>query len=468
MKIRYVILSVLMLFPVLVRAESADNAIRVSTRRETGVIRPLNGGNLGPSMRDSRHFPKLLEQTKKCNIPIIRLHDEPLGQYGMDLVDLHHLFPLATADAADPRNYNFRTTDAYIRMLIEELGTRVLFRLGPSIEHGERVLITDQPADVDKWIDIVSNVIRHYNYGWADGYRLGIKYWEIWNEPDLLAHQNFNGPLTNYTDARICGHMADYRPFYVKVAKELKKRFPELKFGGPAMSNFERNEEGRRFIEYCAEQGAPLDFFSYHCYSDTPYYERLAPAVHRVRETLDRNGYNKCEIFLDEWNYRVSDQSGGGVRFDRICGIDGAACCATGHILLQDTPLDMGFFYTTGNSSWGLFKTMSFMPNKNYYGFVAVGEMNDYPTRIHAESPRKNVEVLCGRNASGEYALLASAFKAGKPEEFEVNFDRPPRDLSVRLVDAKHNLDPVEFKLEGNRLRVPYSGSSAVLSLRFK
>ncbi len=27
----------------------------------------------------------------------------------------------------------------------------------------------------------------HYNEGWAHGFELGIKYWGIWNEPDLDA-----------------------------------------------------------------------------------------------------------------------------------------------------------------------------------------------------------------------------------------------------------------------------------------
>ena len=28
--------------------------------------------------------------------------------------------------------------------------------------------------------------VRHYNRGWANGHEWGIRYWEIWNEPDGL------------------------------------------------------------------------------------------------------------------------------------------------------------------------------------------------------------------------------------------------------------------------------------------
>ena len=33
---------------------------------------------------------------------------------------------------------------------------------------------------------IARRVEQHYNDGWAHGYQLGIRYWEIWNEPDLI------------------------------------------------------------------------------------------------------------------------------------------------------------------------------------------------------------------------------------------------------------------------------------------
>jgi len=40
------------------------------------------------------------------------------------------------------------------------------------------------PKDFNKWARICVNIIRHYNDGWAGGYHWGIKYWEVWNEPD--------------------------------------------------------------------------------------------------------------------------------------------------------------------------------------------------------------------------------------------------------------------------------------------
>ncbi|MBI4578450.1 MAG: hypothetical protein HY718_02035 [Planctomycetes bacterium] len=39
--------------------------------------------------------------------------------------------------------------------------------------------------DFAKWAKICVNIIRHYNEGWADGFHYNIRYWEIWNEPNV-------------------------------------------------------------------------------------------------------------------------------------------------------------------------------------------------------------------------------------------------------------------------------------------
>lgn len=57
------------------------------------------------------------------------------------------------------------------------------YRLGTSIEHSRNKYFTDPPSDAGKWIDVVSNVIRHYTEGKWNGYRYDIEYWEIWNDP---------------------------------------------------------------------------------------------------------------------------------------------------------------------------------------------------------------------------------------------------------------------------------------------
>ena len=44
--------------------------------------------------------------------------------------------------------------------------------------------------DIDKFAEVVRHIVLHYNKGWADGYHYGIRYWEIWNEPDFKPFWN--------------------------------------------------------------------------------------------------------------------------------------------------------------------------------------------------------------------------------------------------------------------------------------
>ena len=101
----------------------------------TGKIRRLNGGNLGPCLtRGNMNNNQNVRDFAELEIPITRLHDAPLSNKGMRLVDIPQIFGNWKADAQNPDNYYFIQTDDYIRA-IRSSGSDVLFRLGTSIEH---------------------------------------------------------------------------------------------------------------------------------------------------------------------------------------------------------------------------------------------------------------------------------------------------------------------------------------------
>jgi hypothetical protein len=60
-------------------------------------------------------------------------------------------------------------------------------------------------------VDICAHIVRHYNQGWAKGPKAGIKYWEIWNEPD-----------TGFW----AGTREEYYRLYAATAKALKEIDP--------------------------------------------------------------------------------------------------------------------------------------------------------------------------------------------------------------------------------------------------
>ena len=106
--------------------------IKVDFTREQGKIRALNGSNFGPNLSGQKNFNANAD-FKALRIPYARLHDVPLDNPGMRLVDVQLIFGNWEADENDPRNYYFKQTDDYLRN-IRSLGTDIIYRLGPSIE----------------------------------------------------------------------------------------------------------------------------------------------------------------------------------------------------------------------------------------------------------------------------------------------------------------------------------------------
>ena len=81
----------------------------------------------------------------------------------------------------------FAFTDAYLKPLVEA-GCKIFYRLGVTIENNWKIKAYNiyPPKDFAKWARICEHVVRHYNEGWAHGFKWGIEYWEIWNEPENL------------------------------------------------------------------------------------------------------------------------------------------------------------------------------------------------------------------------------------------------------------------------------------------
>ncbi len=440
-----------------------EAVVKVFTKVSDGRIKKLNGGNLAPPISGETVGRNIRKPFAELNLPLTRLHDAPLENAGTRLVDVPLIFANFHADENDPRNYYFTQTDDYIKNCIE-LGCGILYRLGTSIEHGVRKYFTAPPADTDKWINICDRIIRHYTEGWADGFHFPISYWEIWNEPEC---RDRNGMHLMWA-----GTVEEYNEFYVKVATELKKRFPHLKFGGPAHCRY--RELTTEFINFCAKNKAPLDFYSYHCYTGDPWgVIQETPGL--VRRDLDAAGYRDTEIHLNEWHYfpgewrRLrTDPEYRDLMYNEMKGLDSAAFLCTVMALWQDTPLDMGCYYTTTTTSWGCFRNYSSVPTKSYYGLKAFGEIVRYPERLKTSSSKKEFTALAGRDADGRQALLISAFLSGEAElTIESDAEINPETCRIYLLDSRKNLDEVSADISGNTIKLSLTSYSSVVLVKF-
>ncbi|MBR4336511.1 MAG: hypothetical protein IKP74_08675, partial [Clostridia bacterium] len=161
--------------------------VNVSFAETLGRIKDMNSVNNGP---DGEFDYGSYDAYKAARIPFARLHDSALNW--RHTVDIIHVFPNFDADENDPASYDFTLTDEYLDT-IERTGTKLFYRLGNAIEAESKKYGAVPPKDFHKWARICEHIVRHENEGWADGYRRGIEYWEIWNEPDLVSKSCWTG-----------------------------------------------------------------------------------------------------------------------------------------------------------------------------------------------------------------------------------------------------------------------------------
>ena len=196
--------------------------IKFDLSRNDGKFKIMHAVNNGPVHK--RHakdqWSSNMETYMELKIPYARNHDAAFcATYGGEhTVDISAIFPDFDADPYNPDSYDFVCTDEYTLVTLDA-GTETFFRLGQKIEHYIKKFNIFPPKDFQKWAVICEHIIRHYNEGWANGYNLNIKYWEIWNEPDL----DRDDVAYKRTWA---GKKAQFFDLFEVAAKHLKKVLP--------------------------------------------------------------------------------------------------------------------------------------------------------------------------------------------------------------------------------------------------
>ena len=346
-----------------------------------GTLRALHGINKGPLAANG--LVDLTAAQKRLRVPATRLHD--CHHPNPAVVDIHAVFPNPDADPARAESYDFRATDEYVAA-VRATGAEVVYRLGESIEHQTVKRHVHPPRDPARWAAVCAGIIRHYNEGWAGGHQYGIRYWEIWNEPE-------NRPVM-WT-----GSDAQFLELYRVTARALRAEFPHLKIGGASFGHYGRLEGEdlkpsafvTAFLDLCRRESLPLDFFSWHCYTDNP--AELVLRARAVRRMLDARGFQGTESHLNEWNLLpdnswnlLSRQATGEMRqrgIDRMMGAEGGAFLVASLIALQEAPVDMANFYHAETGGFGMFTEFG-APTRNYHALLAFAGMLDTPRRVRA------------------------------------------------------------------------------------
>lgn len=383
-----------------------------------GAVKPLHGINNAPAAGSSA---SLFHYLGDAGIPSSRLHDMG-GMYGGGrYVDIANLFRDFDADPELPESYDFAFTDWLFEHITGQ-GTKIFFRLGASIESSHRIKAYHiyPPKDNLKWAKICEGIIKHYNYGWANGYHYDIQYWEIWNEPDN-APEIADNPCWK-------GTMEQFLALYETASNYLKEKFPHLKIGGYGSCGFysltesyEKNANSsdrtdyfitffQTFIHHITseEHRSPLDFFSWHSYASS---ENNRVWAEYVRKYLDEHGLTATESILNEWNPDIKRR-----------GTEEDACYLTDMLLtMHSSPVDQMHYYNGGINSAkysGLFDMISQDIFPAYYALHAFNELFALGHEAEVEC---DVPALAATD--GNIGKLLIANKSSEPMALELISD---------------------------------------------
>ena len=420
------------------------------TSEKIAKIKDLHSVNCAPYViscgKEQKYINEVFGYIKP---PYSRLHDCQGSYGGTYFVDVPNIFRNFDADENDENNYDFYYSDEYIGAIIKA-GTKIVYRLGVTIEWGSKKYTCNPPKDFAKWARICEHIIMHYNKGWANGFNYGIEYWEIWNEPE-------NPPMWT-------GTKEQFLELYKVSSKYLKEKFPEIKIGGYGSCGFyatfnpDANDFYKSFViwfedflKMCKEENCPLDFYSWHIY--TPRVHEIRLSAKYVKEKLIEYGFVNTESHLNEWNYGAE---GGG--FDNMDTMIGAGFIATALISMQkDKNIDLAQYYClspngTYNGTWNL-RTKEYSPVMHV--LWAFNRLYSFGQMAKTENSAKEPDILAAISEDGNIRVLLSNYKKlGRTSNLDLEgfVDKPIKIYSLesgagfKFIKEIRNGEPFYFE----------------------
>jgi hypothetical protein len=429
--------------------------ITVFPEQPLGPIRDLHGVGGGPV---TNHFVyDATEDFREAGIPFGRTHDIEYPFGAGEFVDIHCIFKDFNKDENDPASYNFTFTDEYLKAMLNA-GTKPFYRLGSTIEHQPIKLYVHPPEDYAKWGRICSHIISHYNDGWADGFHMGIEYWEIWNEPDIV-------PMC-WT-----GTGEEFIEFYAAAATVIKRDHPDVKVGGCAFA-MPQGGLAEQWLAAVRDRGLPMDFFSWHLYPHDP--RQVAELSAEVDALLAKYGFGDVESIFDEWNYVCRWDE----KLQRCYDLHREAFeCAfmTGVMsVMQASRISKAMYYDVQmcmNGSWnGVFApgvenahaaARHPVRRPGYYALYYWNELKKRDTQVAAETDCPYLYVTAA-GTDGNVAVLVSYFNdkamwnQSPPPEEDFKIEIPGAEvLTAYVVDEEKTNEPAPLQggilhLKGN------------------
>jgi xylan 1,4-beta-xylosidase len=287
----------------------------------------------------------------------------------------------------------------------------------------------DPPQSYDEWRDLVFQTVKHYNVDRGPP----IKYWEVWNEPNL-----------NYSWT---GGYPGYLQLYDSSRDGMVAADPTAWIGGPTITPLDvtapawlmgnEHEQGPR---------GRVDFLSWHSFGRT--FAQIEADVKAVQEVVAAQSTFHPELIISEFSVATGG-AGDTSQGHRSDGSGGGAYALAGLQAMERAGLDKGFLFELkdgekpGVSYWGRWGilTADGKTKPAYHALLAYQQMatGQLPVQL-TTPPGTGVELLAARGADGRARLLL--WHAGVVTH-RARITLPP-DLATRLYqvtifDSEHN-----------------------------
>ena len=333
-------------------------SINIDFSKKTGKIKPVNGLNNGPAFGIDLDID-FTDQYKEMSCPIIRVSGVEYPYASSRYLDLHCIFPDMELDERFEASYNFAPTDRYLAK-IKDMGAAIFLRLGESKEPFEVKKYTRPPRNYEKIAGICEKIVAHYTKGWGNGFKYNIKYVEIFSDTDLPEGW--------------CGAPEEYFELYSVVANHIKEVFPKIKVGAYSsggffsLNHYDSTQKEKAYLTYmdkfllyvAKKHKAPLDFFTWKCYADSP--EEISLHANYARSYLNQYGFKKTQSIISEFN--LSDTVPSLSYLERSY----PARLARSLITAQKSDVDMMFYsHLDPMSEWNALYTLAGRSEKHFY-----------------------------------------------------------------------------------------------------
>ena len=405
-------------------------------------LRPVSemcGMNNGPL----NLFTDRTAEFRDLGVSFVRFHET--HSMNTDCVEIPFIFRDKSKDESKPENYYFGETDAVIKAAHDE-GIEIMYRLGMGTETPPYIF-TEVPPDYDKWARIAEHIIMHYNEGWANGFHYGIKYWEIWNEADIVEYWP--------------GKRMEYINFYSHVSNYLKKRFPDILIGPSGFANMldpaheelgqdpEKAIKSRvKFFNTLFKRAAsgeyPMDFFAWHIYGkDSAKTEKYCSQIDGLYDKYKMRG--KAENINTEWNMlslkRLDGRPGVWDMYQTV-QMKSAIALINSMIVMQKHGVTKAAYYRPDECSrfCGLYDFDGTKRN-HYYSFKAFKMLKQAKTEVETTGGSDTVRICAA--ADKKTAVILIGNEGDKPETATVTLNGIEKlPYTLHAFDEKRKLIP--------------------------